>query len=195
MDEHVYLGVWTNWSRGHILSATLTTTKGQANLLIAFIASFIAFVASRLSRVVCLAFHRYLSIQQSRTSTLYQHRHIVLCNSTTPESGLLSLLHLLWAWRRSSTKDFSLFASLAFVAFFLEVTFIVAASFSSAISTAIGDEVLLKSVNCGIPWDGPSATRSIETEVVQNRYTAEYLNDAANYAQQCCKKTAASPGT
>lgn len=43
----VHLGTWTNWSRGPIMGATLTTTRQYGNLFIAFTAFFVSFVASR----------------------------------------------------------------------------------------------------------------------------------------------------
>lgn len=188
MDDNVYLGVWTNWSRGPILGPTLTTTKPHGNLLIAFIASFIAFVAARAWRILCLAFHQHLSTENPR-STLHHQRQVVLRNSTTPESGLLSFLRLLWTWRRSPAKKLTLLGLLTIIAFLSVTAFTVAAGFSSTISTAVGDEVLLNSINCGIPWDGPSPQRSIETASMQIRFAGEFLNDASNYAQQCYQQT------
>jgi hypothetical protein len=38
----VYLGTWINWSRGPVFGATLTLTRNDANLLIAFVAFFVA---------------------------------------------------------------------------------------------------------------------------------------------------------
>jgi hypothetical protein len=43
----VYTGYWTNWSQSPVFRATLTLTRSDANLLIAFIAFFIAFVGTR----------------------------------------------------------------------------------------------------------------------------------------------------
>jgi hypothetical protein len=43
----VRLGTWVNWSRGQIMGATLTLRRQDADLLIAFTAFFVAFVANR----------------------------------------------------------------------------------------------------------------------------------------------------
>ncbi|KAK0614802.1 hypothetical protein DIS24_g11914 [Lasiodiplodia hormozganensis] len=40
----VYCGVWTNWSRGKVLGATLTLSREDGNLLIAFLAFFVTAV-------------------------------------------------------------------------------------------------------------------------------------------------------
>lgn len=58
VDTHVHLGLWTDWSRGAVFGRTLTMTRGNANLLIAFTASFVAIVATRFWRILCLAIHR-----------------------------------------------------------------------------------------------------------------------------------------
>lgn len=43
----VHLGTWINWSRGPVMGATLTTTRQDGNLLIAFTAFFVSFISSR----------------------------------------------------------------------------------------------------------------------------------------------------
>ena len=44
----VYLGAWTDWSRGRVLGATLTLSRGDGTLLIAFLAFYVAIVGTRL---------------------------------------------------------------------------------------------------------------------------------------------------
>jgi hypothetical protein len=41
-DIPVYLGVWTNWSRGQVMGSTLTLDRRNGSLLIAFLAFFVA---------------------------------------------------------------------------------------------------------------------------------------------------------
>jgi len=45
--SQVYTGVWTNWSRGKVNGSTITLTRNDANLLIAFLAFFIAWGESQ----------------------------------------------------------------------------------------------------------------------------------------------------
>ena len=54
----VYLGVWTNWSRGKVYGLTLTLRRQEANLLVAFTAFFIAFVG-RAYRIFLLSSHSF----------------------------------------------------------------------------------------------------------------------------------------
>lgn len=56
----VYLGTWTNWSRGRVMGATLTTTRQYGNLFIAFTAFFVGFVASRFWKMAWLVIQFYL---------------------------------------------------------------------------------------------------------------------------------------
>jgi hypothetical protein len=55
-DQYVvYLGKWTNWSRGPVFGATLTLSREDANLLIAFVAFFVATGKSPCPSVVFLS--------------------------------------------------------------------------------------------------------------------------------------------
>ncbi|KAI2620167.1 hypothetical protein GGS26DRAFT_601766 [Hypomontagnella submonticulosa] len=183
MDDNVYLGTWTNWSRGPVFGPTLTITRVQGNLLIAFTASFIAFVASRFWRILCFMLHRRYSTPSPR-HTLHHQRQVVLRNSSAPESGLLSLLRLLVAWRNLPMRKLVVLASLALLSFSCLAGFTVAGGFSSSISTSVKDEVLLNSANCGIssiPYEVPV----LEGFAAQTRFASEQLSQASNYAQQC----------
>lgn len=57
----VHLGTWTNWSRGQVMGATLTTTRQYGNLFIAFTAFFVGFVASRFWKMAWLVIRLYFS--------------------------------------------------------------------------------------------------------------------------------------
>ncbi|KAI0101953.1 hypothetical protein F4776DRAFT_676160 [Hypoxylon sp. NC0597] len=179
MDDHVYLGTWTNWSRGPVLGRTLTTTKEYGNLLIAFTAFFVAFVASRFWRISCLVFHRWYSTSKPQDA-IYHQRQITLRNSPTAESGIWSFICILYAWRHAPMKKLLSILPPTLLAVGSLVAFTVAAGFSANISTAMGDEVLIRSPSCGVL---PGLTTIPYTVLVKNY--AERSNNAANYAQQC----------
>ena len=175
----VYLGLWTNWSRGRVMGATLTLRQSDANLLIAFMAFFIALVASRFWRIICFVLHRLYSTPDAQ-DVVYHQRQAILRNSSSPEYGTLLLLRLLWAGRYSKRPLRPLLA--ASIAVFCMGAFTVAGGFSSRISTAVGNEVLLQSVNCGqISADNDPQLRYHYARI----FKADTLNNAANYAQQC----------
>ncbi|KAI0530167.1 hypothetical protein GGR58DRAFT_525224 [Xylaria digitata] len=191
MENSVYLGLWTNWSRGPILGPTLTTTKSYGNLLIAFVAVFITFVASRFWRVLCLVLHRCYSTFEARDA-IHHQRQIVLRNSLNPESSLLDTIKLGWAWRKTSANHLVRLLPIGFLAITCLITFTVAGGFSSKISTAAGDEVLVRSTHCG-PIRFTEAT--VKIGAISSRFNAEKLNDAENYAQRCYSSNGSSDNT
>lgn len=168
------------------MGSTLTLTQPDANLLIAFTAFFIAFVAVRFWIILCFALHRFYSTSHAQDA-IYHQRQAILRNSSSPEHGIRLLLQLLLTGRRSKKPFRPVFA--AFLAVFCICAFTVAGGFSSRIPTAIGNEVLLKSVNCGYE-SGHSKTRS--PYYPSTPYDAKILNNAANYAQQCYSNSSAS---
>ncbi|KAI1132832.1 hypothetical protein F5Y10DRAFT_291787 [Nemania abortiva] len=165
----VYLGLWTNWSRGQVLGLTLTLRRQEANLLIAFTAFFIAFIATRFWRIVCFAFHR-LYAKATPQNAVYHQRQAILRNSSTPEGGILQLVWLAWANRDRGDRFTPLL--MAIVALFCISAFTAAGGLSSQISTAVGTEVLIRSLNCG-------------KFILLSPSKAEMIDNAANYAQQC----------
>ncbi|KAI0531672.1 hypothetical protein GGR58DRAFT_524197 [Xylaria digitata] len=174
----VYVGTWINWSRGQILGGTLTLRRGDADLLIAFTAFFIAFVAIRVWRLICFATHRSCSKETPQNAIYHQHRAI-LRNSSTPEDGIRLLSYVLWVSKNSTGLFLPL--STTAVATICNFSFTVAGGFSSYISTGIRDEVLIKSMNCGGVFFAGEIIGSPSSEA----YFAERVNSAANYAQQC----------
>ncbi|RDW62486.1 hypothetical protein BP5796_10788 [Coleophoma crateriformis] len=183
MDSNIYLGVWTNYSNGTVLGATLTTTREKGFLLASFTGFVIAFVGSRFWNIICLILHRCYSTSESR-DTIHHQRQVILRNSSSPDSGLVSLISLLWAWRKSGTKTkpYSRICPAILWAIGCIAMFTAATAFSSQISSSAGIEVLLNGNKCGImtlPQDNLSITTEPETIL------AKRINDAANYAKQC----------
>ncbi|KAI0185775.1 hypothetical protein EV127DRAFT_473165 [Xylaria flabelliformis] len=174
----VYLGIWTNWSRGSVLGKTLTISRQQGDLLIAFTAFFVAFVGSRFWFIICLIFHRNYSTIQPR-DTLHHQRQIILRNSGSPDSSLLKLAQLSWAWRRSPRSLIEILPT-ALTALLCVAAFTLAGGFSSQISSSVGNEVLLDGNNCGTLVSNGS---SLPVELAS--YFAELFNNARNYVQQC----------
>ncbi|GAW15864.1 hypothetical protein ANO14919_052860 [Xylariales sp. No.14919] len=184
----VYLGIWTNWSRGQVLGLTLTLRRREANLLVAFTALFIAFIATRFWKVVCFAFHRLYSTATSQ-SAVYHQRQAILRNSSTPEGSIQQLVRLIWANRHMSDRYAPLLPTI--VALLCITAFTAAGGLSSQISTAVGTEVLIRSLNCGI-LDRKNVPSTSDGQVTETQAffalaprKAENIDNAANYAQQC----------
>ncbi|KAJ2977882.1 hypothetical protein NUW58_g7671 [Xylaria curta] len=180
----VYLGVWTNWSRGRVLGLTLTIGRQEANLLIAFTAFFIAFVATRFWRVVCFAFHRLYATATSQNA-IYHQRQAILRNSSTAEGAIQQLFELMWANRHRSDRFAPLL--MALIALLCTTVFTAAGGLSSQISTAVGTEVLIRSLNCGI---SNRHFYDLQDYFALVSFQSEFIDNAANYAQQCYSSNA-----
>jgi hypothetical protein len=180
IEDNVHIGLWTDWSRGAILGRTLTISRTEGNLLIAFTASFVAFVATRFWRVLCLIVHRCCSSDAPKHAIHHQSQ-VILRNSSGPDSGLVSLVRLSWAWRRLGFRRLLHLSSLAVLAALICAAFTVAGGFSSAISSAVGDVVLIDSTNCGFV---DFSQETLLYSPVQE-FMSTQISNAANYAQQC----------
>ena len=184
-DNEVYFGFWTNWSRGSaVLGSTLTMTRENGNFLIAFTALFVPFVASRFWRISAIIFHQRYANLSSRdiinSEHLFHHqRQVLLRNSSSLESALISFIGMMWTWRRAAKRVWLQLFPVTLFVFFSVVTFTVAGGFSSQISSA-GD-VLLKGDNCQVPthlWEG-----DISQSNAVRSYWTRFLNNVANYAK------------
>jgi hypothetical protein len=179
--DDVHLGVWTNWSHGRIRGATLTMSRRNGGLLTAFLALFVGAAGTSFWKIGCFLIHRYLSSKHA-ADALYHQRQVILRNASNSQSGLLTLLHTCWAWRRHSLASFRrllpsiLFAILTFIGF------IIAGIFSSAVATSMGQDVLLKSPNCGY-WTFDMT--SIEQWILWIPFVSKDVASSLAYAQRC----------
>ncbi|KAI0423548.1 hypothetical protein F5Y09DRAFT_348744 [Xylaria sp. FL1042] len=177
----VYVGLWTNWSRGKVMGATITLERQDADLLIAFTALFITYVATRTWRIFCFGLHRFYSVINAQDA-VYHQCQAILRNSSSPEGSLRQLLQVAminWGSRGAIRP-----LSVAAVAILCTATFTIAGGFSSRVSTSVGSETLINSMNCGV-MDDTGFSIGSEEWAADLPYRAERENNAANYAQQC----------
>jgi hypothetical protein len=181
-DDGVYLGVWTNWSRGYVFGATLTLTRFKATLVIAFTSFFVGFVGTRFWRIICLLLHRYYSKPRYEfQDALHHQRQLILRNSESAESSFFSIIRLSHAWRNLADKRLARTLPTMILSAFTFAGFVIAGGFSSLLSTGIGTEVLIEGSNCGFL---PFMTGADSWDVLVP-YALDRVSDAANYAQQC----------
>ncbi|KAI1746595.1 hypothetical protein F4782DRAFT_524054 [Xylaria castorea] len=178
LQYKVYLGIWTNWSRGSVLGRTLTISRRDGDLLIAFTAFFIAFVGSRFWRIACLGIHNYYSTVEPR-DVIHHQRQLILRNTESPDAGLLKLGQLLWAWRHSSSILRILPGLL--IASFCVAAFTIAGGFSSQISSSAGTEVLLNGINCSLL----QFRQNPSNFVPYDSWVSQLFSNALDYVQQC----------
>ncbi|KAG6353543.1 hypothetical protein INS49_005505 [Diaporthe citri] len=168
----VHLGVWTNWSRGAIMGATLTLRRTEGNYLLAFTSLFITIVASCFWSIARRALHRCYSTSAPR-DTLYHQQQAVLRNSSSAFESFQILCSLAWAWRRTVKGKRCLLRLVPGVlaAAFVVVSFAIASGFSSQIFQA----------------DDPNYDAHSRVP-----YRARMVTNDANYAQQCYSANSSS---
>jgi hypothetical protein len=151
----VFLGFWIDWSRGRIAGATITLTKSNGGLLIAFIAIFVGAAGRSFWRLLCFAIHRWLSVS-SPQDAVYHQRQVILRNSNTAQDAAWTMTSAIFAWRNKASRPYRRLLPLIALALIVSIAFGIAGVFSSSI-TSNGDEVLVLANNCG-PIDSSDST-------------------------------------
>jgi hypothetical protein len=152
MDEEtfdVYLGFWTNWSQGKISGLTLTLTRQNGGLIIAFLAIFVGVAGRSFWRISCLLMHRLLSTASAQDGP-YHQRLAILRNSDTAEAGLTRLIEAAFAWRKHGVQSMKRFLPISTYALVTAACFTAAGLFSSRVTTDTVSEVILTGSSCAM---------------------------------------------
>lgn len=174
------------------MGATLTLDQRDGNLLIAFTAVFVGIVTDRLWRVACHVFYRLVgsllihihvlivlnrcySTSKPRDA-LHHQRQALLRNSESATSALWTIMQLMWVWRNITTRAVVRVLPAFLAAASCIIAFTVAGGYSSQISSALKNEVLLNGSNCGIV----NAPRDADLMNVISPYDSKRVADAAN---------------
>jgi hypothetical protein len=182
---NVHLGFWTNWDHGKIEGATITLTRRNGGLLIAFIAIFVGTAGKSFWRIVCFCLHRMYSNPEPQDG-IYHQLQATLRNSATAQDAAWSLVKVILAWRVPPRyrKPFPRLIGTILLALLTAICFGIAGVFSSQITTDTANEVLLTGDNCGL-WkandDVDSASYDTLFEPRQHQRVLSY----SNYALQC----------
>lgn len=177
----VYLGTWTNWSHGKIFGSTLTLSKSNGALLVAFTAFFITIVGTQLWRILCFILHGYFS-RHTPQDALYNQRQALLRNSASPIGGIWVLIQMIHAWSHQSigNRPFKRLFPILVLTFLIAIGLAVASGLSSRI--AFGNEVLIDGTHCGFA-DLPGDIRT--RLFVEAPHQGRAIERAADYAQRC----------
>lgn len=180
----IYTGIWTDWSRGRILGLTLTLERWDGNLLIAFLALFASFVGTSFWRIACCLLHNCFSVSTAQ-DRVYHQRQAILRNSYNSMSGVAGLIQTLFAWRNHGKRTYARLLPLLCFALCCLIIFGVAGTFSSKVSTSIGNDVLIRSnSNCGyIDLYQDFNFTNLVTGFFP--WMAKVATAQASYAQQC----------
>jgi hypothetical protein len=187
-DSQVYRGVWVNWTYGRVFGSTLTLSKSDGALLIAFIAFFTAAIGAQLWRIVCFILFRIYS-KHDATDALRSQRQVILRNSSGPLGDAWIQMRMLCAWRRYGKQAQPLRRLLPL--FLITVLTAIALTVASGLSSRIaqGSEALIGGSNCGyissLDFLGNSTADVVDWSPYESRRTAR----AAEYAQRCYEST------
>lgn len=145
---YVYHGVWINWSDGSIVGSTTTLSSRNGSLLTAFLAIFVAATGAAVWKILSFSIHQSRTSQDPRDG-LHHQQQVILRNSGTPGAASWQLLQLSYVWGRLAKRPFWRSLPLALLAMANLIAFALAGVFSSEVTKAAGDAVLIRSDNCG----------------------------------------------
>jgi hypothetical protein len=177
----VYTGPWINYSQGVILGATITLTTRDGALLVAFLTLVVMTAGTAFWTIFSCFCHQLRSRNRVHDAIFYQQQ-AVLKNSATALGAAWKFSRVSCSWRKHTrTKWYKFWRSrtrrFVVLALFLAAVFGVASVFSSQVTKAAGNEVLLHSPNCGF-WEFP----------VNAQWQLKVLNEslaASAYAREC----------
>ncbi|KAK2739132.1 hypothetical protein CKAH01_18699 [Colletotrichum kahawae] len=183
MSQEIHTGVWIDWSHGRVLGATITMSARDGALLLAFIATFVTLVATRLWRIVTFVCHQILA-SGGEHDGLYYQRQLILRNTPTPMAATGLFLRQAWNWRGYANYPLLRTLPWAIGGVLYVGVFAVAAIFSSRISDGATQFRLLAAGDCG-------AFQPADRDALQQKST--YDNSMASvYARQCYTNSSAA---
>jgi hypothetical protein len=115
-----HTGLWVNWSKsslkkkksskakpqqgkGNVLGSTLTMPRSQGNVVIAFLALFVAFSGSHLWQLICFTIHQTLATRRE-TDGVHQQIQTILPTGLTDMAMLWRFSKVSLAWRGKTKK-------------------------------------------------------------------------------------------
>jgi len=177
----IYTGFWINWSRGKYAGATLTLSREDGGLLIAFLAFFIGVVGNSFWRLVCFGLHRYFS-RPSPQDAVYHQCQAILRNCETSQNAVLNFFNLLFAWKQRAKRPISRLLPLVVLAIVVTCGSTVAGIFSSRVTTDTANEVLLTGSKCAHISNGG---RNVSNGLIVSSYQAKRAPRFLNYGLGC----------
>jgi hypothetical protein len=180
----VHLGFWVNWSHGKIKGSTVTLTRQNGNLLIAFLALFVGAIGRSLWRLMCFCLHRRFSSSNLPQDGVYHQRQVILRNSETASQGAWQLIKTMWVWSRKKSARRPVLRLLVptIIGIIIFTSFTAAGILSSRVSADDANEVRLSGNGCGIiGWTGPDELMQQEAYPHQT----QQLKSALRYVNQC----------
>lgn len=184
-----YTGIWFN--RGHdvVTGSTLTLDERNGGLLTAFLAIFVSATGAATWKITRYSLHQFRARQEYQDA-LHHEQQAIFRNSDSPVGASWQLMQLTWYWRNNATRYLIRTIPLAGLALLNLVLFGVAAVLSSHAAKPSGNEILIRSPNCGfMNLTDPSSAAGTAA------YDTMDLNDTLTAAayERACYNNAESP--
>jgi hypothetical protein len=183
--DRVYQGHWVDYTRGTVSGATITTTTGNANLVIAVLSLLVAFTGSHLWDLIALAIYCN-HISKTNQFAFHHQRQLLARNLTSPGAFILEMVKMGYAWRRQR-QSWPALVLVGFPALVCSVGLLTAGIFVSLAVSNTGIQVLAKSSSCGfLTWRNESTN-------LHRQYQQAVFSQAMIYSEACYNKTANLP--
>ena len=146
----IYTGVWTNWSRGPILGATITLTQRNGSLLTAFLGIFVTIAGGASWRILSFLIHQHRAGHDRKDKdALHYQQQVILRNSDSSAVTAWQMMRFTWNKRKLGKKQILRNLPFFILALCNTLVFAVAGVFSSSVTKAAGTETLITSSHCG----------------------------------------------
>lgn len=159
--------------------STITLTPRNAGILVAFLAIFVSVAGGSVWRIIAFLVHQR-RVTKSPKDGLHYQRQAILRNAATPGVASWQLLWLIPPWRRLSRRPFWRSLPLIILALINLMVFFVAGILVAEVTRTTGNEVLIRSRNCGNWTVGdPRTLLGFQSKTLNDTVTA------SNYARNC----------
>lgn len=182
---NVYVGVWTDWSSNSIPFNTLTLPVVWGGFLVAFLAMYVRTAGRQLWNIIRFAAHQTSAARNRyEEEAPFLQQQAILRNTSTSMTAGFKLASTSFAWRKSAPTSAKRAHKLMILALLHSLVFALAGLFSSRVTKAGRQDILITGGNCG-EWSTLDSTEAT-TEAWQSKVLTDSISAAA-YASNCYK--------
>ncbi|KAI8626227.1 hypothetical protein F5Y19DRAFT_488512 [Xylariaceae sp. FL1651] len=191
--DDVYIGIWTDWSKGsQVFGSTITITSSASILLTAFLALYVSLSVSYLWLLIAYSIHRArYKATTGKCRAIVRQQQAIIRAGLTPTSTSIRLIKLYWTYRSTPAAWRE-----SWIWIMVSVLCAVSSAASGVFSSQIIDSsaninVLLNSPNCGFFMpDGADVLKIDDPKLVaQRKVLLDTLNLAIAYSRRCYNAT------
>lgn len=193
-NQTVFVGSWTNWSKGPIAGSTLTLSNRNGAILIAILALFVQLIGGQSWSIICFATHQSRTTRRSKDG-LYHQQQTILRNSSSDAKTIWDLTKIAWFWRPYTVGSLRKSIGLIVLGAIHLVGFAAAGIFSSQLALP-GNEVLLaRNPNCGLSQqfpenENPGLVDAVFTQASCDRINNNAIELSKQYVANCLPRSA-----